>query len=419
MKHVLQWSIYICLLLTVFIQIQPRVKAQSPEQLDSIYWFDWGQNGSRIAVASASGVTIYDSAFNPLAFRQQPDPNEALILTSISPDVTRLATKNEIWDINTLEVLLRLDAAYPLGNWSRDGKLISAVGSDLQSILVYDAHTGNLAKTISTQGINLTFNPVWSPDNTRFAATDKAQTLIIIDSVMGEIVARYPHKDLLGPISWSPDGTQLAYGGFAEVEPGTLGSQPSSGSVTGAVRNSVYIANAANGQILQTFTDLPRQIAQLLWSPDGNQLFAITGLGHGYIWDVKSGQLIDSYKTPNYLLVGVDYSPFGGQIMMGFNLGRPIASTQPDSFAAQSTFTHSFLDGAIQMIVPAPSTERLQAIMNECATNQTAVSQVNGFIAAQEFHNFTQAISRLPASDIPPGCAADLIAVAEALQAGQ
>lgn len=417
MRNTLKTFVCLTLLLGLLIRIQSHLQAQAPEQPDSLYWVDWSQNGSRIVTANADGINIYNAEFKLLNSRHYPESSEAISLNSLSPDGSRLAILNQIWDANTLQMLLQFEPSHLLGNWSKDGKSIAAVAFDTNSIAVYDTVTGNLTREISGD-FRLKDYPVWSPDSTHFATVDRAKTLIIIDISTGEIIAHYPHEDFLGPIIWSPDGTQLAYGGFAEVEPNTPGSRLNEGSTTGALRDSVYIADATTGQILHTFTGLPYFVTHLAWSPDGTELLAVTGFKEVYIWSAKTGQLIDKYETTGGV-IGIDYSPFGGQIMIGFKVNNDTPSVQLGSSIFQATSTRSFLDGAIQMIVPAPSTERLQAIMNECATNQTAVSQVNGLIAAQEFHNFTQAISRLPASDIPPGCAADLIAVAEALQAGQ
>ncbi|MEO8612308.1 MAG: hypothetical protein ABI690_30715 [Chloroflexota bacterium] len=391
--------------------------AQSDIQPASVYWFDWSRDGEKIAVATRESLTIYDSQFHLLTFRPQPDPTRARSFASLSPNGTLLATENEIWDTATLKTLFQLQTAYGLGEWNPDGTLISAIATDAHGIVVYDTTSGNLVKTIPTGDTVFGYNPLWSPDGTRLAANGIRKTLVLIDVNRGEIAATYPQEDIVGKIAWSSDSAQIAYSGFAEVKPGTPGSIAKSGSITGAVRNSVYIADASSGQIIHTFTGLPNQIAYLVWSPDNTQLLAATGFGQIYIWDTKSGQLISSFKTPDHLLVGVDFSPFGGQVMMGFNPYRDVSSPTQELFITQSVFIHAFLGGSIQKVVPVFSTEKLQSILRLCSVQSSIEAKLNGFILDDKLDEFINDITSLDKTQIQPACADDLVAVAQALEA--
>jgi WD40 repeat protein len=393
------------------------VHGQSDAQPASVYWFDWSQDETKVAVATVEGISIYDSEFRLLAFRPQPDPNSWLRPAGLSPDGMKLTTHNEVWDTKTLQTLVQIEPGYNLGAWSHDGKLIATLAPDAHSVVIFDAATGKLIKTIASgDTYPLSFLPTWSPDGTRLAAIVRGRGVIIFDVAQGEVSARYPHEYFLQLISWSPDGTRLAYGEFGEVAPGTAGSILHSGSITGAIRNSVYITNVATGQILHTFTGLPTiGIQNLIWSPDGTQLLGVSSK-QIYIWDAKSGQQISNYETVGGL-TEVKYSPYGGQVMMGFNLywyKGPSSGLTP-----QSVFTRTFLGGAIQMAVPAPSLEKLQAITERCKAPAAVQQALTAQVQAKQLPAFIQQVEALTDAQIPPGCKADLLAVAQALQAKQ
>ena len=63
----------------------------------------------------------------------------------------------------------------------------------------------------------------------------------------------------------------------------------------------------------------------------------------------------------------------------------------------------------MQILVPDPSIERLNAITAACDAPVSPTTDMTDFIAQVE---------ALPADSIPPACAADLLAVARALEGG-
>ncbi len=400
--------IIIVALASLSLPIENQVHAQSDIQPTSVYWFDWSQDGTRIAIATPDEISIYDATFRLLASRPQPDPTRSRSFTSISPDGLHLATEKEIWDIETLTPLLQLNSAYSLGDWNQSGTIITTVGSDMRSIIFYDTSTGKSVKTIATGNVILTFNPVWSPDNTRFAIIEGKNTLALIDASNGQVLARYPHEELLNPvIAWSHNNQYLAYSGFAEPKLGTTGN---------TIQYSVYIADTSNGQIVYTFKSLSNFVTQLIWSPDDTQLLAVIGSDQVYIWDTQKGQQIDSYQTVGGL-IGVDYSPFSAQIMMGFNLYWYTPPSGTNASIVESSITRGFLNGAIQMAVPAPSAEKLQAITQACGVQPRVEQSLTAQISSDSLQAFSDQVTALTDAQIPPGCKADLLAVAEALMA--
>jgi WD40 repeat protein len=191
-----------------------------------------------------------------------------------------------------MEPVLTVNTSVSLSQWSQDGKLIAGVSNDYHGISIYDANTGNLVKTVSSEEIMIE-GAAWSPDNENFAIMAGAKTIGIIDLVQGRITGRFPQEARISGLIWSPDSSYLAYAGFAEVTVGTSGSITSSGSTTGAVLHSVYIVDSSNGQIVQRFNGLPDYTIRLLWSSNGSELIAASRSGDIFVWNAITGEEIE------------------------------------------------------------------------------------------------------------------------------
>lgn len=390
-------------------QDDPPSLTPTPTDNQSLYWFDWSNDGTKVAVATAKSISVYNSSFQLLVSRPQPDPMESRSFGSLSPDGTRLATAKEIWDTTTLQSLFQVDAEYPLGDWNSDGTLISGVALGAKAIVIYDGFTGRLVKTIPMGDILLLSNPIWSPDNMRFAFKTIGKKLIIVDVSQGKISASYSYESLIDSgLSWSHDSNKLAYDAFPEPKLGDSSKQ---------ITHSINIVDAANGEIIHTFTGLQDSVRQLLWNPNNTELLSASGFGQINVWDMNSKQLINSYITPHYLLIGIEYSSYGGQVMMGFNLDRDISSTVRNTFTGQSILSKPILDNAIQIIVPSPSLEKLKSITQACKLHpniqEALISQIN----ANDLNTFKTQVLALTNTDILSGCQADLLAITNALMA--
>lgn len=73
-------------------------------------------------------------------------------------------------------------------------------------------------------------------------------------------------------------------------------------------------------------------------------------------------------------------------------------------------------NGAVQIVVPVPSPERLQAIADACNAPAAVEQSLTASLQADQLSTFITQVEALPENTIPPACADDLIAVAEALQ---
>ncbi|NJO82526.1 MAG: hypothetical protein HC828_06660 [Blastochloris sp.] len=132
--------------------------------------------------------------------------------------------------------------------------------------------------------------------------------------------------------------------------------------------------------------------------------------------------------SANVPLLSADWSPYGGQIA----IGAPVSSEMTRSMSSQDA---AVANVPVQIITPDPSIERLQSIARTCetalSTNSVAVEQAldaplealntqadtTPTIDLQAVEAFITQVEALPDDMLPPGCEADLLAVAEALRA--
>jgi hypothetical protein len=165
---------------------------------------------------------------------------------------------------------------------------------------------------------------------------------------------------------------------------------------------------------VQAFFGLADAATSLAWSPNAVDL-ARGGLnGEISIWDVQTGELIDNIRA-GIAVKSLAYSPYGGRLAYGGTIpsdSSALSSNQTDISDAGETLA----GGAVHIVVPAPSLERLQAVADACNAPTAVERALPTSAVASQLSTFVANVEALPENTIPPACAADLVAVAEALQ---
>src|SRR5690606_30147442 len=105
-------------------------------------------------------------------------------------------------------------------------------------------------------------------------------------------------------------------------------------------------------------------------------------------------------------------SPYGGRLALGNS--APVNDTT--AVQVSRNVIQTLANGAIVIVVPAPSLERLQAIAEACNAPTPIEQSLTASLQADQLTDFVAQVEALPENTIPPACAADLIAVARALQ---
>jgi WD40 repeat protein/serine/threonine protein kinase len=225
-------------------------------------------DGTRIAEGSG-GKTV--------AIRNAATGQEILTLSghigvpdrlAFSPDGTRLAAAGvdmgaRVWDLTTGQTVLILDGSTV--TYSSDSKRI-ATGDD-QLVKVWDAESGqqlfNLQDhTDRVQGI------AFSPDGKWLASASFDQTVKLWDLTTGTLIRTLKgHSFFVHSVAFTPDGKRLA-----------------SASRDGTVR---IWDPASDQEALLSLRFYTGEHPHATWSPDGTQLYLVTGAGTINVFDAR------------------------------------------------------------------------------------------------------------------------------------
>jgi WD40 repeat protein len=121
-------------------------------------------------------------------------------------------TNAYVMDAISNEIILTLSGhTAPVGmvDWSPDGTKLASSSSD-GTLRVWNAADGEL---IGILEVAAPYDMKWSPDSNRIAVTSLDGFVQIWDVNTEEIVATYFSVGSVLSVGWSPDGSQIAYGG--------------------------------------------------------------------------------------------------------------------------------------------------------------------------------------------------------------
>lgn len=418
------------------------VLAQSNEAV-KVFSVEWSQDGSRFALVTREGLTIYDSSFAIVAHQAFPQTSAFFIPDiALSPNGERIFVGRRtvdprtidptpveqyceanwsavvceihaILDTDTLELILNLSdtSIHPYNvQWSTDGLTIASRSDDDRSTVVYNALDGTPLRSFSNPpliwAVGYEGGLEWSPDGRYFARVGGEQ-VFILDAATGQIVSQHRFgSEKIYDLTWSPDSIHMAIVTTADVVPGTPGSVSDTSSVHGARRNSILVYDVIHPSVVSQIYE-PGVNSGLIWSPDGKQIAAVAGGGKLYIWDPMTGDLLDSFLVPPYSVRNLRYSPNSGRLMVVQDVTASLPRIDPD-FVPMSYYAQAELGGIIHIVAPAASDKKLSAILASCAENSEIITAGTTFLAAQQYTEFADWVDQQSASAIPEPCAADL-----------
>jgi WD40 repeat protein/class 3 adenylate cyclase len=281
-----------------------------------------GPGGTVVEWDPETGETIHT-----LETSGSTDEPPTIVDLDLSPDGARIATMSfttepvvGVWDRSTGQEVFSFDPGGFAENldWSPDGRLLAIGGMDAEAAIIVDSTGEEIARLDEEPGKGV-FEVQFSPDGQRLATASLptgrpdplGQRVKIWDWESGEIVTEIPinaegiafdpsgeriaiayggeaaiwdvdtgkkqttfsgHQDILWDVAYSPDGSQLATGGFD---------------------NTVRLWDAESGVQLLVLRGHDLVVGKLAFSPDGSKLASGAGDGTARVWALELDDLVD------------------------------------------------------------------------------------------------------------------------------
>ena len=280
---------------------------------------------------------------------------------AFSPDGTKLAWADRLWDVDTgqqLDILpdSRLfDVAF-----SPDGKILAGTGISVVDrtragvVKFYEVETGQLLNTLTAtqrtkwnESSKRVSSIAFSPDG-RLLASGSADdgTIKLWDVETGQNTATFTEKPEPGSsmlcVGFSPDGTKLAVGSAAgikllEVLTGehiytrqhidfgklefpahifSVAFSPDGTKFASASWDGVKLWDVETGQNLTTLRGHTRMVTSVAFSPDGLTC-ASNSVDGIQVWEAATGQHITTLAGPPNFFMPLAYSPDGTKLATG------------------------------------------------------------------------------------------------------
>lgn len=210
--------------------------------------------------------------------------------------------------------------------------------------------------------------PAWSPDGQRIAFTrplededPQAETLFVTSASGTELNALTEDPMQIGGLTWSPDGSQIAYHAAPPETSGTSEYQ-------------VFIAQSDGSGVRQLTTDVDGYVNMWpLWSPVDAELLAYaapqfgSGAGQLRLYDTQNQNMTVLFTEDEVQLSGgeYDWSPDGQQVVFSLRIDGDV--TQLFVLNAGAPLTTPLTEGQASARSPtwSPDGERIAFVMSD------------------------------------------------------
>jgi WD40 repeat protein len=384
-------------IILIVIAVSSPTFGQSPSESYRYVQPSWANAGNRLSIVENNSVFIRDPYTGQIIKPLGNCPN-GWLQDAWSPDDNLLAVVcnyNEIhiWETSTGNLIQVLQSdVVPLGaiEWSPNQSRLFATAIDSPGLLVWNTESWEMIPVdVYAAGIYIAF----SSAGEKFLTGNSGGFAIWNgnDFSLANLIRIDPSHYYISKVIWAPNGQTIT---------------------TSSVHGVVRIWDANTGSMLSEFTANPHatinqplpsffvssRIYDIAYSADGRYILTISEDGTVQSWDTVRGAVQSQVMLPS---VGTArFSPFGGQLAY-MRLGL-LASDVASASANGGSL--------LQLTVPFTSREMVDALTSGCGVTFNDQTRT-------DLSTLTAQVEALPDIAIPPGCRADLLAVAQALQA--
>jgi WD40 repeat protein len=183
--------------------------------------------------------------------------------------------------------------------WSPDGRRLATttISDDgITRVTVWDATTGRQLRGLRN-GQTLTATDAWRPNHQQRAALKRI--LARIRRTRKKLTSFVDAARRVLSIAWSPDGKQVATGGYAG--------------------DTAIVWDIKTGRELRTLSGHSGHILRIAWSPDGKQLATGSDDNTAKVWNVRTGKELCTLKGHAGRILSVAWSRDGKRLATGSN----------------------------------------------------------------------------------------------------
>jgi len=361
----------------------------------------WSHDGSRIAIVEGTTIVIYDANSETMLCRLEGH-TDTILDVAWSPLDFRLASASgdqtvKVWDSDTRTLLHTLtghDEPVTQVIWSPDSRRLISSGIESEtSLFMWNAETGIIElETNAGTIVEAAFNR-----NEDRVAASYSLWLVLLDGATLQPITQQPPamccSNRMESLAWSFDGSQIVTG--------SINGLITVWEAAALTQISQFPANTFYDQDGYGIPDLSLSwVRDVAFSVDGI-IEAVSGDGTVGRWDTQ-GNLLE--ETQIGQLETASWSPYGARLAVQSGASSASISTESERRAD--------MDGMLQVVTPFASSERLQFIAAACGADQLIGQTITDATLSAVIAQLESAT----ADQIPPACAADLIAIAEAIQ---
>ncbi|MBA3920354.1 MAG: hypothetical protein H0X31_01070 [Nostocaceae cyanobacterium] len=407
----------ICLITAIGIDAQDNLTPSN----DILYVtaVSWNSDGNKIVAVGIQQegqqgyLRVIDSQTGQILYQLDPRPGG---FTSVawSPNNRFIAAggyDEAIWIIDVeagsvVKVLYGHQSTVSDLDWNMDGTQLVSTGNWDGLTILWDMTTYQKVRVIEATSW-FTLATAFSPNDQHIAVGGENGIRVYSSMSNNSEKPFWSTSEIfyVGALAWNHKGNQIAIGSesFQSIV------NPKNKSYA-----QIYLLDSSNGKQLSSIATQDDTIFGIAWSPDDTLISTYSKNGYVKVWEANSGLLLQSFLGTTAYPEKLSFSPYGGRLAYGGSL--PINSGSSTTLVQTNIEgTQSLAGGAVQVIVPDPSLARLQAITQNCGIQLSVQQSLTSQINTNKLQDFVTEVSALTDDQIPLGCKADLLAVADAL----